>query len=322
MINLPAWTEQELNILRVSYENKIPPEVITQLIPGRTRRAIINQANKKGFSENNYFKPEEIEYIRTHYTGENLKELSETLNRTEQLICRKAKELGLTQMGRPSKNRSIANSKTASEKTKNYWASEKGVEKRKAAQEKKEAEKNKAKKYHAPEYREKVGKRVKEMWSNPNSKYNSEENRQRRSDNMMNRQHESIKENQSLGYSKGNGGTREDLGIYVRSRWEANYARYLNFLKDKKEIHDWQYEPDTFWFEHIKRGARSYTPDFKVWTSPDVYEYHEVKGYMDQKSKTKLDRMGRYYPEEKIIIIAEKEYKAVKQWSSLIPNWE
>ena len=54
-------------------------------------------------------------------------------------------------------------------------------------------------------------------------------------------------------------GWREIAGrrIYFRSRWEANYARYLQWLKDRGEIVDWEYEPETFWFEKIKRGVRS-----------------------------------------------------------------
>jgi len=117
-------------------------------------------------------------------------------------------------------------------------------------------------------------------------------------------------------------GKREDLGIYVRSKWEANYARYLNWLKAQGQIHDWQYEPDEYWFEAIKRGTRSYKPDFKVWTSTDKYEYHEVKGYMDQVSRTKLKRMAKYYPNEKVIIIGPQEIMAIKKWSRIIPGWE
>lgn len=87
-------------------------------------------------------------------------------------------------------------------------------------------------------------------------------------------------------------GTREDLGIYVRSRWEANYARYLNWLKSLGEIRDWKYEPDTFEFADIKRGTRFYTPDFKITEKNGETVYHEVKGWLDQRSATKLKRMA------------------------------
>lgn len=120
-----------------------------------------------------------------------------------------------------------------------------------------------------------------------------------------------------------NGGKRKDLGIYVRSTWEANYARYLNFLVSRKAILKWEYEPDTFWFEGIKRGTRSYTPDFKVYESDGSIKYHEVKGYLDEKSKTKLQRMSKYHPGITIILICKKEYVEIgRKVGRLIPFWE
>lgn len=120
-------------------------------------------------------------------------------------------------------------------------------------------------------------------------------------------------------------GRRPDLGNqFFRSAWEANFARYLNFLIDNDDIAKWEYEPDTFWFEAIKRGVRSYKPDFKVWDSEDSKPYYyEVKGWMDAKSKTKLKRMAKYHPSIKIIVIGRKEYSSIqKNLSKIIPNWE
>lgn len=119
------------------------------------------------------------------------------------------------------------------------------------------------------------------------------------------------------------GGYREDLGIYVRSRWEANYARYLQWLKARKEIRDWQYEADMFEFPHIRRGTRFYTPDFKVIKADGSVEYHEVKGYMDQKSRTALKRMARYYPDVRIVVIDAAYYRDLRRkLSRLITGWE
>lgn len=47
---------------------------------------------------------------------------------------------------------------------------------------------------------------------------------------------------------------------YFRSKWEVNYALYLEWLKTKKQIAEWEYEPQTFWFEKIKRGTRPTPP--------------------------------------------------------------
>src|SRR6185369_4619861 len=126
------------------------------------------------------------------------------------------------------------------------------------------------------------------------------------------------------GVQRGKGGKREDLdNRYFRSSWEANYARYLNFLVKNKEIKKWEYEVDTFAFGTIKRGVRFYTPDFKVFNNDGSFIYHEVKGWMDAKSKTRAKRMTKYYPDVKVIIIGKDWFRANgKNLSSLITNWE
>lgn len=90
---------------------------------------------------------------------------------------------------------------------------------------------------------------------------------------------------------------------YLRSGWELAYARYLETLLQASDIKEWEYEPVTFWFEAIRRGVRSYTPDFGVMLPDDTVEYHEVKGYMDPKSLTKLKRMRIYHPDIKMKLV-------------------
>ena len=129
-------------------------------------------------------------------------------------------------------------------------------------------------------------------------------------------------------------GFREDIQLNVRSNWEANFVRILNGYKIKFE-----FEPTVFAFP-IKRGTKGYTPDFYL-TKSD--EWIEIKGYLDDKSKIKLRRFKRYYPEEfeKLVCIISKYSKDARsfmdelevprvifyedireQYSSLIPNWE
>lgn len=176
-------------------------------------------------------------------------------------------------------------------------------------------------KHHTKENCMKYGERFRAMWKNPKSNCNSESHRQILSDRMFLRKFTDSR--MRNGYSRGKMGTRPDLGFFVRSSWEANYARYLKWLKERGDIYDWKYEPETFWFEKIKRGTRSYLPDFKVWNTKDSEPYFvEVKGWMDEKSKTKLKRMALYYPQIKIEIVDSTEYKKLKNWSRLIPNWE
>jgi hypothetical protein len=123
-------------------------------------------------------------------------------------------------------------------------------------------------------------------------------------------------------YSKSKSGWYRIDGkkYYLRSSWEVNYARYLQWLKEQKKIKRWKYEPKTFWFENIKRGVRSYKPDFEVVNNDNKIEYYEVKGYMDSKSKTKIKRMKKYYPEVKLNVVQKDEYNTIKKWEKLFPT--
>ncbi len=112
--------------------------------------------------------------------------------------------------------------------------------------------------------------------------------------------------------------------IYARSLWEANYARYLQFLQDQKQICYWHHEPRIFYFDGIKRGINNYTPDFFVATGANGDGYWvEVKGYMDAASKTKIARFKKYYPEEKLVVVDSKWFKSnAPKLKLLIPDWE
>lgn len=101
--------------------------------------------------------------------------------------------------------------------------------------------------------------------------------------------------------------------MFFRSKWEANYALYLNFLIKQKQIEKWKYEEDVFIFEKIKFGTRSYRPDFKIYNLDKTIHYEEVKGYFTKKSKTQLNRMRIYYPKIEVKIIDSKLYKEIKR---------
>lgn len=110
---------------------------------------------------------------------------------------------------------------------------------------------------------------------------------------------------------------------FYRSKWEANYGRYLEFLKHYGEIREWAHEAQTFWFNGIKRGVVSYLPDFRVLRLDMSFEYHEVKGWMDGRSKTKIKRMAKYYPNVKLVVIGSKQYTEIKnKLSKMIEGWE
>ena len=128
----------------------------------------------------------------------------------------------------------------------------------------------------------------------------------------------------NMGYSKG--GKRADLGgQYFRSRWEANYARFLNWLRDTTgEVVSWEFEAEIFEFTKIKKGVRFYTPDFKIQMANGTVEYHEVKGWRYPKGETALKRMAKYYPKIKIVVIDEEWFKAVNRQGlpAMIEGWE
>ena len=107
---------------------------------------------------------------------------------------------------------------------------------------------------------------------------------------------------------------------YFRSKWEATFAHFLQNLKDVGVIQDWDHEPETFWFEEIRRGVRSYKPDFKVTRPAGDHYWVEVKGYMDAKSKTKLKRFAKYYPDEILIVIDKKWFESRKAKKDFWPE--
>lgn len=114
-----------------------------------------------------------------------------------------------------------------------------------------------------------------------------------------------------------------DQKIFARSIWEANYGRYLEFLRTHNKIKSWEHEPKTFWFEGIKRGCVSYKPDFKVTDLSDSVTWYEVKGFYDAKSKTKIKRFEKYYPKEKLILIDKTWFaKNNIMLRGLISGWE
>lgn len=117
-----------------------------------------------------------------------------------------------------------------------------------------------------------------------------------------------------------------DIGkqrIYCRSRWEANYARFLEWQRNRGDIAKWEHEPETFWFEKVKRGSVSYLPDFRVTYLDGTIEYHEVKGWMDARSRTKIKRMKKYHPAVKLVVIDAKSYRQLaKVVCATIPGWE
>ena len=235
-------------------------------------------------------------------------ELAKIMNRTVPFISRKAKVLGLTDNLNHISMKYLSD--IVSTRMKNY-IKENGHPKGMLG------------KTHDLEFKKGASIRVKKMWQDPKSKFNSDEFRQKKSDYMSKFMAEKMKSNSINNYNRVKKGmvTIGGKTFFARSSWECNIAAYLEFLKAKKQIKDWEHETDTFWFEKIKRGVRSYLPDYKVTNNDDTIYYLEVKGQMDKKSKTKLDRMKLYYPNIKLEVIDNEVYKSIKKWKSIIKDW-
>lgn len=174
-------------------------------------------------------------------------------------------------------------------------------------------------KCHSQETKDAIGRASQEQWNN----MSSEQSRQRSRKIVTSRHENGTLATVTRGSWKAAwneiGGKRK----FFRSRWEANYARYLEWLKQGGEIRDWEHEPKVFWFEGIRRGCVSYLPDFSVETKTGELEYHEVKGWMDARSKTKIKRMAKYFPSVKLIVIDSKFYRSLdKTLRNVVPGWE
>lgn len=161
------------------------------------------------------------------------------------------------------------------------------------------------------------------MWKNPESKVNSEKNKLNRSITATININKRLKDKPESIYSRSKKGKIEIGGkvFFARSSWEANIACYFQFLKEKGQIKDWLHEPETFWFLSIKRGVRSYLPDFKIINNDDTFYFEEVKGWMDAKSKTKLNRMRIYYPNIEVRVLDQKRYNDIKKNKLLFSGW-
>lgn len=319
------WTEKEINQLVDMYEKKVSVKEISEIL-GRPHKSIRSKAYNLKITHNTHFTKEELDFIKRNYDEMNIKELAEKLGRGKnwQNVCRAAKKLGLTgnkkTVRHPDRPEPIV-------RTNKYKTDEERREansiRMKEWHKNHEHPKGMKGKTHNKEYKEWRSRYMKDQWEDQNSVFNSDKMRDKKSIAASKAMKKRMKEKPSSIYTKGRGGKRKDLGIYVRSSWEANFARYLNFLVKNGSIHKWDYEPDTFWFENIKRGTRSYTPDFKIWEKEHSTPfYYEVKGYMDSKSKTKLKRMAKYHPDVEIKLIQEKEYKEISKFKEIIPNWE
>jgi len=114
---------------------------------------------------------------------------------------------------------------------------------------------------------------------------------------------------------------------YFINRMEADYFRYLSWLKGKGLIREFEHQPKRE-FDFMKFGVRRgpssfYRADFRVEQVKAGEYYVEVKGYMDPKSKTKLKRMSKYYSDVRVDVVVVKDMIDIEASAGmLIKGWE
>jgi len=91
----------------------------------------------------------------------------------------------------------------------------------------------------------------------------------------------------------------DDLGLRLRSGWEANMARIIQAMG-----YEFEYEPKAF---NLSNGT-TYTPDFYI---PELDEWVEVKGRWIGDAKIKVKRFMFEYPNINLNIIGPIEYKGL-----------
>lgn len=302
-----AWSaddDKRLELLVAQHEHA----TIARLL-GRSTAAVRNRCHKLGLVEDRFWNANDIGKLRAAYSSKlepvRIAALATELGRHKTNVSRKARELGLTARSRAhDMDRESVSARVKS------WIELNGHPRGALGL------------THSTATRRQIADKSRASWADPNSKFNSAQYRQALSDRMAAWAQSRPAE---TSYSRTLSGKRADLGdLYLRSSWEANYARFLNLLVRKKKIAGWEYEAHTFVFERIQRGTRSYTPDFKVTLNSGRVEWHEVKGWMDQKSRTRLDRMRRYFPAETVRVVgADWFWRANKcGLADAIPNWE
>ena len=110
-------------------------------------------------------------------------------------------------------------------------------------------------------------------------------------------------------------GFREDLGHYVRSGWEANFARLLKFLGRVYE-----YEPRRFVIEIDGEVVATYLPDFYL---VGLNRYVEVKGQWFSTAQEKVRLFREAYSDVELDIVDKAAYRHLaSKFSKLVPNWE
>ena len=153
-------------------------------------------------------------------------------------------------------------------------------------------------KSRSPETKQLISEKSKEFWSIPENRermldiMHSEEQHKKLSDIAFQHWLDGIYKNHPM-HSRGNGCwfvSKKGEKIYLRSSYEVRIAKVLDSLNL-----DWEYEPESFNIDNHLYHPDFYIKNYNIWW--------EVKGWMDDYSKYKINSFLEKYPTETLRII-------------------
>lgn len=315
---MKRWTKEEIEYLKNEY-SKIDGKTTTNIIEkvskhlNRSKGSVRDKAyHLKITYRSKYYTKEEIMFLKDNIDKYTFRDMGKILKKETNNVYRKCKELNIKKVGANKSKIDLPPKREYSEEERqdisDFW---------KQYHKEHEHPKGMLNKHHSVKSKQSISEANKKSWGNMTKEKLKTRNTKQRQTRIKNNTLNPML-NRSNPYSRTKSGKREDLNnIFFRSSWEANIARYYNYLGIK-----WQFEPKTFIFDTIKKGCVSYLPDFYL---PEEDKWVEVKGWMDKKSITKLNRFKKYYPEEykKLELIDSKKYYEIqKKVSHFIANWE
>ena len=109
-------------------------------------------------------------------------------------------------------------------------------------------------------------------------------------------------------------GYRKDLGHYVRSSWEADFARVLKHIGVQ-----YRYEARRFTLSRADGSTLTYAPDFFV---PESHCFYEIKGWMDDKSAEKIRLFREQFPNETLVVIDKTQFAELQMRYGDLAEWE
>lgn len=315
-----SWTEYEKQKLKALYPHHTDKELCKIL--GKTSGQIRGMKERLGLNAKvNPLSNTEKDIIRRYYIAHpndiDIRKLSEMLHRPVTSISRYARSISLTNNSRSLTSETvdkIRHSQSVYRQSEHYIKDIAPKNKKLLAYyARNQHPKGMLGKHHTDSVKQKMSITHTRLWSDMSDTDRNILVEKIRSGHLRHSSYHTT----SNAYSRCHGGTRNDLGMYFRSSWEANIARVFNYKKI-----NWEYEPCRFHFKDTHDGVNSYQPDFFL---SDLELFVEVKGWFDDKSILRLEKFNDEYPEyySNLVVIDSNLYRLIAdEFKPKILHWE